>query len=722
LNWLTPTVLTANGSYSLNAASGSNQIFRINTPVANEYFLLENRQKTGLDVSLKGSGLAIFHVNTNSGGNWDENLKLVDLEEADARNDLDNQYNRGDAGDLFPGSTNKTTFNNESNPNSRTYTGANTNISISNIAIDGTGKASFSLSVLSATVPVVNSFTPTSGPAGAGVAITGTNFISGSTIVRFNGITASQVYVASSTLMYVTVPTGATTGKIEVITNGVNKFSTNNFTVAAISSSWSSRTGLKTSRAQHGAVAVNGKIYVFGGYNSTGILSSLEIYDPNTNTWSTGANMPSGRRGMFFTLGSNGLIYAIGGRSASNTSTSSTYSYNPATNTWATLASVPIAVWEGAAAATSNGKIYLFGGDMSTSTSGSNITYIYNIATNSWSTGASMPTAVKQHSAITGKDGKIYVIGGRSTSGSAPTGKVQIYNPGTNTWTTGASMPIAIVKFGAVLAENGKIYIVGGKAQYNNNAGPFFHTVEVYTPSTNSWATGPVIPVQNCELEAVNNNGNLYAIGGTNGTYRNYCFRLIMAPTAPSGLTAATYSSQINLKWKDNALNESNYVIERAMASAGPFTVIATLGSNATTYTNTGLVAGQTYFYRVKATNSAGSSAYSNTASTTIYSTNSSPAPVAQQSRINSLLVRPNPAVSSTQLSFSVDEDQQVQLDIFNMEGKLVSQVYKGAVTAGQTYQFEWNSSFFASGIYISRLTTRKGIFTERIVVISSGR
>lgn len=86
-------------------------------------------------------------------------------------------------------------------------------------------------------------------------------------------------------------------------------------------------------------------------------------------------------------------------------------------------------------------------------------------------------------------------------------------------------------------------------------------------------------------------------------------------PAAPSNLTAvAVSSSQINLAWQDNSDNETNFVIERK-TSTGSYAVIATVGANVTSYNNTGLKKNTTYYYRVKAINAAGSSAYSNEAS-----------------------------------------------------------------------------------------------------------
>jgi carboxypeptidase T len=85
-------------------------------------------------------------------------------------------------------------------------------------------------------------------------------------------------------------------------------------------------------------------------------------------------------------------------------------------------------------------------------------------------------------------------------------------------------------------------------------------------------------------------------------------------PAAPTNLTARAVSkSQINLSWTDNATNESGYYIERCTGSkCTNFTRIATVGANATSYSNTGLTAGTTYRYRVAAYNDYGLSAYSN--------------------------------------------------------------------------------------------------------------
>jgi hypothetical protein len=86
-------------------------------------------------------------------------------------------------------------------------------------------------------------------------------------------------------------------------------------------------------------------------------------------------------------------------------------------------------------------------------------------------------------------------------------------------------------------------------------------------------------------------------------------------PAAPSNLTAtAVSSSEIDLSWTDNSNNETEFKIERSTDAGVTFTQIATVGANVTTYRDIGLTPVTAYSYRVRASNSAGDSSYSNTA------------------------------------------------------------------------------------------------------------
>jgi hypothetical protein len=94
----------------------------------------------------------------------------------------------------------------------------------------------------------------------------------------------------------------------------------------------------------------------------------------------------------------------------------------------------------------------------------------------------------------------------------------------------------------------------------------------------------------------------------------------VAKPAAPTNLNAAAVSSsQINLTWTDNASNETNFYIERATTSPTTYVQIATVGANVTSYSNTNGAPNTKYYYRVRAHNSGGNSAYSNVANATTY-------------------------------------------------------------------------------------------------------
>jgi RHS repeat-associated protein len=126
-------------------------------------------------------------------------------------------------------------------------------------------------------------------------------------------------------------------------------------------------------------------------------------------------------------------------------------------------------------------------------------------------------------------------------------------------------------------------------------------------------------------------------------------------PAAPSGLSAAAVSgTQINIAWTDNSNNETEFRIERKTGSAGTYAQITTVGANVTAYSNTGLANGTTYFYRVRASNSVGNSAYSNQANATTQSLPSAPTGLSAT------------AVSGTQvnLSWTDTSDNETQFQI----------------------------------------------------------
>ena len=107
----------------------------------------------------------------------------------------------------------------------------------------------------------------------------------------------------------------------------------------------------------------------------------------------------------------------------------------------------------------------------------------------------------------------------------------------------------------------------------------------------------------------------------------------VLKPAAPTSLTALVQPGpQILLGWTDNAVNETGFVIQRSTDGGTTFTTLVTIGARTGTgsvsYIDTAVMAGINYLYRVAAINSAGLSAYSNSAAATLPSLPAAPANV----------------------------------------------------------------------------------------------
>jgi hypothetical protein len=139
-------------------------IFRLwtNGSAGDEYFLIENREKTGYDSGLPGQGLLIWHIdeaqttvdNTDNANEWYPGHTAsghyrVALEQADGLYELEKKLDQGDGADPYPGSTSNTSFNALSSPSSNDYNDQETLVGVTNVSAPGaTMTADLSVSLL----------------------------------------------------------------------------------------------------------------------------------------------------------------------------------------------------------------------------------------------------------------------------------------------------------------------------------------------------------------------------------------------------------------------------------------------------------------------------------------------------------------------------------------------------------------------------------------------
>jgi M6 family metalloprotease-like protein len=142
-NWAIQTLLTSDVSLSINDIRTDPVIYRYNTTTANEYYLLENRQKTGFNTSVPGHGLMIYHVDGNfiaTAGNTinctsHQGMFPMAANATTANGVMLSSVSTVNTGGCpWPGISGKTIFNDATTPNSLSWAGANTNSSLLNIA------------------------------------------------------------------------------------------------------------------------------------------------------------------------------------------------------------------------------------------------------------------------------------------------------------------------------------------------------------------------------------------------------------------------------------------------------------------------------------------------------------------------------------------------------------------------------------------------------------
>ena len=136
-------------------------------------------------------------------------------------------------------------------------------------------------------------------------------------------------------------------------------------------------------------------------------------------------------------------------------------------------------------------------------------------------------------------------------------------------------------------------------------------------------------------------------------------------PNAPYGLSASVSGGKVNLKWYDDSNKESNYIIEKSETDNSHFVELKKVDRNTITYSDAAVVAGKTYFYKVKAVNPLGESGSSNIVEIKVAATSG-----AIDNMIN---IYPNPSFDFVTIDLPSDlANSKVSVSVFDNANNLV--------------------------------------------------
>uniref|UniRef100_A0A8C5J3Q5 Kelch like family member 28 n=1 Tax=Junco hyemalis TaxID=40217 RepID=A0A8C5J3Q5_JUNHY len=244
--------------------------------------------------------------------------------------------------------------------------------------------------------------------------------------------------------------------------------------------SWIGLAPLSIPRYEFGVCVLEQKMYVVGGIAThvcQGISyrkheSSVECWDPDTNTWSSLERMFESRSTLGVAVLA-GELYALGGYDGQSY-LRSVEKYVPKGKEWQLVA--PMSRTRSCfAAAVLDGMIYAIGGY---GPAHMNSMERYDPSKNSWETVASMADK-RINFGVGVMLGFIFVVGGHN--GVSHLSSIERYDPHQNQWTVCRPMKEPRTGVGAAVIDN-HLYVVGG-----HSGSSYLNTVQRYEPISDSW-------------------------------------------------------------------------------------------------------------------------------------------------------------------------------------------------------------------------------------------
>ncbi|HEY2706005.1 MAG TPA: kelch repeat-containing protein [Candidatus Dormibacteraeota bacterium] len=219
---------------------------------------------------------------------------------------------------------------------------------------------------------------------------------------------------------------------------------------------WSTVPPLATARwGVATATTPDGRIFAIGGMSDRP-LDSVEVYTPG-GAWAPAAHLATPRWGAAAVTGRDGRIYVLGGFAGRDDrhALAGVEVYSPDTGTWSVVAPMHRARGALAAVGAPDGRIYALGGADGPDYAD---VEVYSPPDDTWVTATPLPSPRSGLAAGIGPDGSVEVIGGYTTHAVA---SVEVYSPGTRRWTEGVPLPVPL--YTAVASTpDGHVYAIGG--------------------------------------------------------------------------------------------------------------------------------------------------------------------------------------------------------------------------------------------------------------------
>jgi len=296
--------------------------------------------------------------------------------------------------------------------------------------------------------------------------------------------------------------------------------------------SWTTKAQMPTPRARFAQVKYDGLIFVIAGAAASGVTGELEVYDPSADSWQRMASKPAPVSNVGAAV-LNGNIYVPGGCDITGAVTTTVEVYSPLTNSWEAGVPLPSPLCA-YAIAEYEGDMYLFGG-----WNGEDfvdVTYRYEPSSGEWSRLPPL-SSPRAFAAATVIGDTIYVVGGYD--GEKEHATCQAYHPekyGANQspWTT--CSPMSQGRGGLALASVGNsLYAIGGGWQGDLTFNERYDIEEdrwssFGSPLIAQWRTLGASVVDEPEGTMI------YAIGGWSGDYlsANEQYQVIFRVHIPS--------------------------------------------------------------------------------------------------------------------------------------------------------------------------------------------